>query len=269
MPRSRERLSLFARLALLALFAGGLAAAAFAVPGEPQGEPQDDGEEVRRHVVRIEKKIACDGEDCPEAGGMKMIFVDAEGEVHELSGDAMHWIEGAGPGALAGGKAGYLGVMMTPMTPELRAHQGAPEEAGVLVSKVVDDSPAWRAGVRVGDVVSAVDGEPVATPRDLAHAVRGKKAGDAVTLELWRGGSVQNLTVAVEERAGLGPVARRFELRCEGGDCEHLGGEFQPHDCGDAEHCAVKVLCGDGGCECTVNGEPADCMAIHGPHNDR
>jgi membrane-associated protease RseP (regulator of RpoE activity) len=265
MSRSRETLVLTARFALLALVAGGLAAAAFAGPGgqDPDGE---------RHVIRLEKKIACAGEDCPEAGAAhRMIFVGEDGEVHELSGDAAQWTEGAHHHlhALAGGRAGYLGVVLAPMTPELRAHEGAPEEAGVLVSKVIDDSPAARAGIRVGDVISAVDGEAVATPHDLAHAIRGREDGATVNVELWRDGAVQTLTAAVEEREGLGLGSghRRFEIRCEGGDCEGINGEFEPYDCGGAEQCEVKVLCGGDGCDCTVNGEAVDCITIPGPHN--
>jgi len=262
MSRSRETLVLTARFALLALVAGGLAAAAAAGTGaqDPDGE---------RHVIRLEERIACEGEDCPAAGEVrKMIFVGEDGEVHELTGDSAHWIESAHHlHALAGGRAGYLGVMLAPMTPELRVHEGAPEEAGVLVSKVIDDSPAARAGIRVGDVISAIDGEAVATPRDLAHAIRGREDGDAVTVELWRDGAVQNLTTAVEEREGLGPVHRRIEIRCEGGDCEGTGGAFAPYDCGGAEECEVRVRCSGDGCDCTVNGETVDCIAIPGSHN--
>ena len=284
MSKTRETppaaLSLIVRIALLALVAAGLtAAAAFA---GPDGGGQDpDGE---RRVIRIEKKqVDCEGENCPEAGAVhKVIFVGEDGEVHELSGEGAHGVGEGAPHAIHlgrlgeggpfgegfGGKAGYLGVMLTPMTPELRSHQGVPEEAGVLVSKVMDDSPAGRAGVLVGDVISAVDGEAVATPRDLAHAIRGRKDGDAVTLELWRGGTVQNLTTAVEERQGLGPVARRIELRCEGDECKGVEGAFEPYDCGGAEECEVMVHCTGGGeCDCTANGERVDCLTIPGPYN--
>lgn len=266
MKRSRESLTLTARLVLLALVAGGLtAAAAFAGPGE-------EGAGGERHVIRIEKQADCEGEDCPAAGEVrKMIFVGEDGEVHELEGGhGMHWIAGPHHGLLAGGKGGYLGVLLTPMTPELRVHEGAPENAGVLVSKVVEESPAFRAGVQVGDVISAADGQAVASLHDLTRAIHGKKAGETVTLEVWRGGRVQTLTAAVEEREGAGgPMVRRVEIRCEDGECEGPHGTFEPFDCGGAEECQVKVLCTGDGCDCTVNGETADCAMIPGPHNDK
>jgi hypothetical protein len=265
MTRSRESLILTARLVLLALVAGGLtAAAAFAGPGE-------EGAAGERHVIRLEKQIDCEGEDCPAAGEVrKMIFVGEDGEVHELAGGpGVHWMAGPHHGLLPGGKGGYLGVMLTPMTPELRVHEGAPENAGVLVSKVVEESPAFRAGVQVGDVISAADGQAVASLHDLTRAIRGKKAGETVILEVWRGGRVQTLTAAVEEREGEGgPMVRRVEIRCEDGDCEGAHGTFEPFDCGGAEQCQVQVRCTGDGCDCTVNGETTDCSMIPGPHNE-
>lgn len=271
MSKTRETppatLSLIARIALLALVAAGLTAAA-AVAGADGAGQDPDGE---RRVIRIEKKqVECEGANCPEEAAVrKAIFVGTDGEVHEISGEGATYVHlGEGPfGEGFGGKAGYLGVMLTPMTPELRTHEGVPEEAGVLVSKVMDDSPAARAGVRVGDVITRVDGEAVGTPRDLAAAIRSRKDGDVVTLELWRDGTVQNLTTAVEQREGLGRIVRRFDLRCEGEECEGIEGTFEPYDCGGAEQCEVEVLCTGGECDCTVNGEEVDCLTIPGPHN--
>jgi membrane-associated protease RseP (regulator of RpoE activity) len=83
---------------------------------------------------------------------------------------------------------GRLGLQVQPLTPELRAHLGAPEDAGVLVARVEPDSPAAAAGVRVGDVVTAAGGEPVAEPRDLIARVAGVPEGETLLLELVRAG---------------------------------------------------------------------------------
>src|SRR5262245_50302044 len=56
---------------------------------------------------------------------------------------------------------GYLGVGLTDLTPELRTHFGAPEDAGVMVSKVEPGSPADKAGIKVGDVLASIDGKEV------------------------------------------------------------------------------------------------------------
>jgi len=95
---------------------------------------------------------------------------------------------------------GYLGVELMPLTRELRAHFGVPEERGVMVARVLEGSPAAQAGLQVGDVVTAVESEAVESPWDLSLAVRGKEAGDRVTLEVWREGRPLDFAVTVEER---------------------------------------------------------------------
>jgi len=95
---------------------------------------------------------------------------------------------------------GYLGVGLTDLTPELRAHFGVPQEAGVMISKVDAGSPAEKAGLKVGDVVTAVDGKPISTSFDLRLRIRGAEDGAATTIEVWRGGKVQTLTASLEKR---------------------------------------------------------------------
>ncbi len=67
---------------------------------------------------------------------------------------------------------GYLGVRSIEMTPELRQHFGAPKDAGVLVGTVEPESPAAKAGIQVGDILTAVDGEGVGSTRALSRSVR-------------------------------------------------------------------------------------------------
>ncbi|HSL81250.1 MAG TPA: PDZ domain-containing protein [Thermoanaerobaculia bacterium] len=96
--------------------------------------------------------------------------------------------------------AGYLGVELMPLTPELRAHFGLPADRGVMVARVEEDSPAARAGLRVGDVIAGVEGKGVESPWDLTVAVRGKEAGETARLEVWRGGRGLDFDVTIEER---------------------------------------------------------------------
>lgn len=109
-----------------------------------------------------------------------------------------------------GARRGYLGAALTELTPELRAHFGAPEEAGVLVARVEPDSPAAAAGVAVGDVITAVDGEPLATSFDLRRRIRELEAGQRTTLEVVRGGRVLALPVTIAEREVPEVDVRRF-----------------------------------------------------------
>ncbi|RMF73990.1 MAG: PDZ domain-containing protein [Acidobacteria bacterium] len=80
----------------------------------------------------------------------------------------------------------WVGIRLTEMTPELRAHFGAPEDHGVLISRVVPDSPAARAGLEVGDIVLAIDGRPVQGLAEFQRTVFEHEPGDDVTLTVLR-----------------------------------------------------------------------------------
>ncbi len=106
---------------------------------------------------------------------------------------------------------GFLGVDLVDLSPELRRHFGAPEEAGVMVSRVVEDSPAARSRIEVGDVITAVDGEKVVRSFDLGRKIRAKEEGQQVQLEVWRGGKRLSLAAAVEMRQPQLHKLRRLE----------------------------------------------------------
>jgi serine protease Do len=92
-----------------------------------------------------------------------------------------------------------LGVELIEPTPELREHFGAPSDAGVIVSRVLAGMPAEGAGVRVGDVIVAVDGHAVETAGDLIEQLHDAD-GETIELELIRDGRPQRIRVALPER---------------------------------------------------------------------
>ena len=100
------------------------------------------------------------------------------------------------------GPRSFIGLHLQDIAPSLRAHYGAPREHGVLVEEVVADSPAARAGVQVGDVIIAVDGDSTRYSGDVSKAIRRKKAGEAVEIELVRDRAARKVTVTIEERKG-------------------------------------------------------------------
>jgi len=91
-----------------------------------------------------------------------------------------------------------LGVELVDVTPELRRHLGTDRDAGVLVGKVLDDSAAERAGIRVGDLILAVDGDEVRTSSELAERIR-SRAGEEVAIEVLRDGRSLTLEAALPE----------------------------------------------------------------------
>jgi membrane-associated protease RseP (regulator of RpoE activity) len=109
-----------------------------------------------------------------------------------------------GEGALFFGREpiarGYLGVDLEDMTPELRSYFGAPRDAGILVESVHADSPADKAGVQVGDVLTAIDGKRIDSVSSAVRMVRAKKSGESAALEVVRGHRARTLSVSVGQR---------------------------------------------------------------------
>jgi serine protease Do len=92
---------------------------------------------------------------------------------------------------------GWLGVSMQPLTEPLAKAIGRPSTDGVLVSEVQADAPAAKAGLKQGDVVTALNGQPIRDGRDLATQVAGIRAGETARLSIWRDGKEKILTVTV------------------------------------------------------------------------
>jgi hypothetical protein len=265
------------------LCALGLAAAAALAP------PIAAQESERR--VRVEQLVRCEeGQDCAKRS--QQILVTPEGKVELLRSDgdgkSLFWLGEPGElarEALAGlqwSRGAFLGVQLTDLTPELRQHFGVPEDQGVLVASVVEDSPAARAGVEVGDILTRLDDEAVSSGGSLARAV-GKREPGPVQLELWRNGRIETLTATLEEPEHHPRRAARVLVRCDGDECEEgsdrpsmfffqgapgFPGSFD-FDCessadGDKK-CAIEVRCEDDDtCTCTVNGEERVCDELDG-----
>jgi hypothetical protein len=97
-------------------------------------------------------------------------------------------------------RRGMLGVQLTNLTPDLRSHFGAPKNAGVMVSGVTADSPAEKAGIRVGDIITAIDGEDASSSSDVARRIRRKEDGETAEIQILRDGSSLELNATIEER---------------------------------------------------------------------
>jgi hypothetical protein len=112
------------------------------------------------------------------------------------------WAPGEGFGAFPGMGMSktYLGVRVQGMTEELRTYFKAPRGRGVLVSRVDEDTPAGKAGLRAGDVIISVDGKGIANRGDIGAALADKEPGDTVVVKIVRDGSEKTLDVEVEER---------------------------------------------------------------------
>ena len=96
------------------------------------------------------------------------------------------------------GSSRRIGVSTTQLTKQLADYFGVPDGKGVLVSSVANDSPAAKAGIKAGDVITALDGERLEDAGDLSRALNKKKEGD-VTLTIIRNKSQRTITVTPKE----------------------------------------------------------------------
>lgn len=95
---------------------------------------------------------------------------------------------------------GYLGVELVDLTPELREHFGAAREVGVMVGRVEPGSPAARAGLEVGDIVTRVGAEPVHDSWGFSGEVSSRESGDALEMTVVRDGRERTLAATLERR---------------------------------------------------------------------
>jgi serine protease Do len=109
-------------------------------------------------------------------------------------GSASHVFEHIAPGFPWSGAR--LGVSVQPLTPQLAEYFRV--ESGVLIFSVDADSPAAKAGLRAGDVVTAVDGKPVEDAATIRRAVRDLEKREA-TLSVTRDGQSRSVTVTFPE----------------------------------------------------------------------
>jgi len=95
----------------------------------------------------------------------------------------------------------WVGIAIQELTPGLYERLNLGEVRGVLASFVEPGSPSYRAGIREGDIIVAVNGEPVGNIREARRAIFGSRVGDIIMLSIRRGTATLDFEVTVEEAA--------------------------------------------------------------------
>jgi S1-C subfamily serine protease len=113
---------------------------------------------------------------------------------------SLAWAAGSRITSEGGTRQGFLGVSSLVVELPARQQAGRSQNYGLLVSHVVSGSPAETAGVLVGDLIVAFDGEAVEEPDQLVTRLRGDRLGKAVPLTVVRGTASHDVVVTVGER---------------------------------------------------------------------
>jgi serine protease Do len=106
---------------------------------------------------------------------------------------------------------GWLGVEIQPVTPDIAESLGIKSTLGALVARDQANSPALAAGVKEGDVITAVNGESVSDPHDLARKIAAMGPKKTVDITLLRNGAPQTVSLTLgilpnEKEAKAEPV---------------------------------------------------------------
>ncbi len=97
----------------------------------------------------------------------------------------------------------FIGIGMDDLTPDKARQINAnpnspiqvPEVKGILIGRVIPDSPAANAGIRIGDVIVAIDGKPISKGEELLNIVENSGVGQNLQLKVRRGNRIQQISL--------------------------------------------------------------------------
>ncbi|HHI02981.1 MAG: hypothetical protein DRP51_11265 [Candidatus Zixiibacteriota bacterium] len=93
----------------------------------------------------------------------------------------------------------YIGINLESLNDQLAEYFGVDDGEGILITEVLEDSPAEKAGLKAGDVIIEIDGEEITDISDIQEAVHQKEEGEKVELTLLRNKKKKEFSVEVAE----------------------------------------------------------------------
>jgi S1-C subfamily serine protease len=99
----------------------------------------------------------------------------------------------------------YIGILGQTISPSIAKQYNLPVEEGAYVTSVVPGSPAEKAGIKQGDIITAIDGKPVKSMDDVIGTVRGKQVGAKVSVTYYSGTSKKTVDLTLAEKPSTLP----------------------------------------------------------------
>jgi len=162
------------------------------------GDKQVKGFEDLRDAVAAHK-----------AGDKLALKVDRDGKEQTLNvtlgTEPRREVRGYGPTDRPGA---YLGVFTQPLNADIRDHMNLKVDKGVLVARVLPNSPAAKAGLQELDVITQANDMPINNPQDLRQAVEKAGIGKELDLKVMRGDKTMDVKAQLAEESANGPFGR-------------------------------------------------------------
>jgi serine protease Do len=118
---------------------------------------------------------------------------------------------------------GWLGVQIQPVTSDIADSLGLTSTHGALVDEAQPNTPAAKAGIRPGDVITSVDGQSIKDPRELARQIAALAPDSSVKLDVIRKGKTETLTVTLGTMPDNQQASSSEEKPKQASNIPHLG----------------------------------------------
>ncbi len=133
-------------------------------------------------------------------------------------------------------KSAFMGVVTEEIPEMLADHLGLSGNSGVIIRTVLPDSPAHKSGLAINDIITALDGKLVTDPGSFSSAIRSRKPGDRLNLDLIHKGKPSKVGVTLEDRPADATARMEEDDQAEGmpeierlrGLLERNRGSFRP-----------------------------------------
>ena len=128
---------------------------------------------------------------------------------------------------------GWLGVQIQPVNDDIAASLGLKEAKGALVNDPQEGGPAAKAGIKAGDVITAINGVAVESPKDLAKKVAAIVPGTKTEFSIWRNGKSETISIGIEMLVDKEQKADSKPAMVEPQSLASLGLTVTPNDKGE------------------------------------
>ncbi len=123
----------------------------------------------------------------------------------------------------------YFGIFTQDIDSDVAEELGYPEDWGLLISDVVEDTPAWKIGLQANDIITKINDEQV-YDQEVFDRIRGElQPGDVITLQIWREGRTQDLQMTMQPRPAGSEVTKTVSVTRKGSNYGYGGGSWMPY----------------------------------------